>query len=221
MVTIFTFNIVTLKTIYQCSSISWFIKVYSTLSFSVIVNPLSICCSLLKAGLLKLSLRFKSCFLLLTIFPSTLFAEFSVDWQNIALFLNLELRIFLPSSAYFCNSVLSSVYGFKNVIPGIRIFYEFFYFNPSKVLCSCSGFSFSSFFFFVIPWIRNTFFLFYHERFHSFIWFVIDIQTAFLLLFLFQLLKYNHYANRALHQGNQDQLANNDLLDYHQGNGLN
>ena len=98
---------------------------------------------------------------------------------------------------------------------------NFFYFNPSKVLCSCSGFSFSSFFFFVIPWIRNTFFLFYHERFHSFIWFVIDIQTAFLLLFLFQLLKYNHYANRALHQGNQDQLANNDLLDYHQGNGLN
>ena len=71
------------------------------------------------------------CFLVATVFTSTLFIGFSIDLQNIALLLNLAFRflILLPS---FYGSLRNSVFYIQYMVLKmdfalILIFYEFFF----------------------------------------------------------------------------------------------
>ena len=90
-------------------------------SFSIAIAPLRNYFSLLKVDLnfkyFNYCKHFKYCFLVVTIFTSTMFIVFSIDLLNIALFLHFEFwfLILLSSfSASLCNFVLRSIYCFKN-----------------------------------------------------------------------------------------------------------
>ena len=92
----------------QITNINWIIKIYSAFLFFDIIVPFLNCVFLLKVGLNDHS---KYCFLVATIFTSTLFIKFSINLPNIVqlfnLFYSFIFLILLPSFlAPPCRSVI-------------------------------------------------------------------------------------------------------------------
>ena len=109
---------------------------------------------------------FKYCFLVVTIFISTLFIEFSIDLPSVALFLSLAFcfLILLPSfSALLSKSILRSTHGFQNgsclTSKILLIFFFFAVINLNKVSRFDSG---VCIFFYCLNWEKV--FCFYQKK---------------------------------------------------------